>query len=262
MKTAMATRLGGLRLRPIIIVTLGVLVLTSVARGGLIFADSFDYPKGKLEGQGPPPGGPPGQGGWTVSNGNPNVASFGLQFPGIYSAGKSVIVAGPADTNGDKALADLGPVTAADKVVWVGFLMRKARGGRNGYAVVSLGNDVTGPSLGIGLLFERNRYGLDNNTGERGSRSNTDVRPSEEVVWMVTKLDFINGQDYLWVSPAPETEPDIADADAQLPMTAEFLSSGFSEIVFKIGYTQATFRFDELRVSTSFADLVSPPLAP
>jgi hypothetical protein len=258
----MATRLVGLPLRPIITVTLGVLLLVSAARGELILADSFDYPKGDLGGQGPPPGSPPGQGEWALFNGNPSVALFGLQFPGIYSAGRSVIVTSPTDTNGDKALAELRPVTAADGVVWVGFLMSKARGGRNGYAVVSLGNSVTGPSLGIGMLFERNRYGLDNNTGERGSRSNTDFRPSEEAVWMVTKLDFINGEDYLWVSPAPGVEPDIADADAQLPMTAAFLSSGFSEIVLTIGYTQATFRFDELRIATTFADLVSPSLAP
>ncbi|MEO7168161.1 MAG: hypothetical protein ABI016_14160 [Chthoniobacterales bacterium] len=246
----------------LISLALALLLGTAGARGELLFADSFDYPKGDLAGNGPPPGSPPGQGEWTLFNGKPSVALFGFQFPGVYSAGKSVILTGPTETNGDKALAELRPVTAADGAVWVGFLMNKARGGRNGYAVVSLGNNVTGPSLGIGMLFERNRYGLDNNTGERGSRSNTDFRPSEEAVWMVTKLDFITGEDYLWVSPMPGVEPDIADADAQLPMTAAFLSSGFSEVVLTIGYTQATFRFDEVRVATTFADLVSPPLAP
>jgi hypothetical protein len=41
-------------------------------------------------------------------------------------------------------------------------------------------------------------------------------------------------------------------------MTAAFLSSGFSEIMLKIGYNKATFQFDELRVGTSFADVVNP----
>jgi hypothetical protein len=233
-------------------------------RADLIFADSFAYPKGPLAGDGPPPGSPPGQGEWTVANGNPEVARPGLQFRGIYWAGRSTIVNSPAHTNGDKALAELGPVTANDGVVWVGFLVSKTGGPlrTHGYAVVSLGNDVTGPSLGIGMLFEENIYGLDNNTGENGSRSATNLEPSEETVWMVTKVDFINAQEYLWVNPAPGVEPDIADADAQLPMTAEFLSSGFFEIVLKIGFTRGIFSFDELRVGTTFADVVSPSAVP
>jgi hypothetical protein len=144
--------------------------------------------------------------------------------------------------------------------VWVGFLIRDARkpDSDGGFAVVSLGNDVTGPSVGIGMLFDKNRYGLDNNTAERGSRSSTTFRPSAETVWMVTKVDFVSSEEYLWVNPAPGTEPDIADADAHLPMTAGFLASGFSEIVLKIGYTTAAFQFDELRVGTTFADVANP----
>jgi hypothetical protein len=228
------------------------------ARGDPIFADSFAYPKSGLGGKGPPPGSPPGQGGWTISKGNPRVALVGLEFPGIFSAGHKASVLGLASDNGDKALAALGPVTVDDGIVWVGFLVREDRGqaSPDGFAVVSLGNDVTGPSVGIGLLFEKHRYGLDNNTGELGARSLTNIVPSKETVWLVTKLDFTTAEEYLWVSPSPETEPDIADADAQRPMTAAFFSAGFSEIVLKIGYTRSNFEFDELRVGTTFADVV------
>ena len=52
--------------------------------------------------------------------------------------------------------------------------------------------------------------------------------------------------------------PDIAQADAFLPMTPAFLAAGFQEIVLKIGYVHAIYQFDELRVGTSFADVVSP----
>jgi hypothetical protein len=230
------------------------------ARGDLIFADSFDYSRGDLAGNGPPPGSPPGQGGWVNFNGTPRVAPLGLEFAGIFWTGKSASILGLAGTNGDKAVAALGPVTADDGIVWVGFLIRDARkpDSDGGFAVVSLGNDVTGPSVGIGMLFDKNRYGLDNNTAERGSRSSTTSRPSAETVWMVTKVDFVSSEEYLWVNPAPGTEPDIADADAHLPMTAGFLASGFSEIVLKIGYTTAAFQFDELRVGTTFADVANP----
>jgi hypothetical protein len=229
-------------------------------RGDLIFADSFDYSSGDLAGNGPPPGSPPGQGEWLDFNGTPRVAPLGLDFAGIFSTGNSASILGLDGTNGDKAVAALGPVTADDGIVWVGFLTRVARkpDSEGGFAVVSLGNDVTGPSVGIGMLFDKNRYGLDNNTAERGSRSATSIRPTAKTVWLVTKVDFANSEEYLWVNPAPGAEPDIADADAHLPMTTAFLASGFSEIVLKIGYTTATFQFDELRVGTTFADVVNP----
>jgi hypothetical protein len=47
----------------------------------LLFSDSFDYPAGELDGQGPPPGSPPGQGGWVKIYNDPVVGAFGLDFP-------------------------------------------------------------------------------------------------------------------------------------------------------------------------------------
>lgn len=236
------------------------LLVTATTRAELIFADSFDYQKGLLDGMGPPPGSPPGQGGWADFNGDPFVASSGLNFPGIFSSGNSAKIFSNLGSNGDKAVAALGPVTAEDGTAWVAFLVRRARGTFYpiGFAVVSLGNDVTAPSVGIGKLFNIRHYGLDNNTGERGARSETDLIPDSDTVWLVTKLDFTTAQEYLWVNPSPETEPNIADADASLPMTAEFLAAGFHEIVLKIGYVHAIYQFDELRVGTTFADVVSP----
>lgn len=230
------------------------------ARGDLIFADSFNYPKGLLDGMGPPPGSPPGQGGWAAFNGTPSVAAAGLDFPGIVSSGKSAKVFSDLGDNGDKAVAALGPVTAQEGITWVGFLTRRERGSffPIGYAVVSLGNDVTGPSVGIGKLFNRGFYGLDNNTGNNSDIARTAIAPNADTVWLVTKLDFATAQEYLWVNPSAETEPDIAQADAFLPMTPAFLAAGFHEIVLKIGYVHAIYQFDELRVGTSFADVVSP----
>ena len=45
-------------------------------------------------------------------------------------------------------------------------------------------------------------------------------------------------------------------------MTADFLASGLSEIALKIGYNDALFQFDELRIGTEFADVVNPVAAP
>lgn len=229
------------------------------ARGELIFADSFAYSRGDLAGQGPPPGSPPGQGGWLSFNGTPAVSPVGLAFGGIFSTGNSARLFGLDDANGDKAVASLGPVTAADGAVWVGFLIRKASAplDSGGFAVVSLGNSVTGPSVGIGKLFARDAYGIDNNTDGRRTRHGTPFSPNQRTVWLVAKIDFSNAEEYLWVDPSPIGEPNIADA-VHLPMTAAFLATGFSEIVLTVGYTQASFAFDELRVGTRFDDLVSP----
>jgi hypothetical protein len=238
----------------------GLFLVAATGRADLIFADSFNYPKGDLAGMGPPPGSPPGQGAWAAFKGAPFVASGGLNFPGIFSAGNSAKTFSDLGDNGDKAVAALGPVTADDGTAWVGFLVRRARGSFYpiGYAVVSLGNDVTGPSVGIGKLFNRGLYGLDNNTGNNSDIARTTIAPSGDAVWLVTKLDFTTGQEYLWVNPSPGTEPDITQADASQAMIAAFQASGFHEIVLKIGYVHAIYQFDELRVGTTFADIVGP----
>jgi hypothetical protein len=244
-----------------ILVAVGSLLASFSAHGELLFSDSFDYPAGDLDGKGPPPGSPPGQGGWVASNQSPGVADFGLDFPVILTAGNSARLDSIFGTVSDEAIAAIGPVTPDVGVVWIGFLTRKAshvfQGG--GFAVVAaIGASILDPSVGIGMIFERNHYGLDNDTGERGSRSVTSVRVHGRTVWLVTKFDFTTGNEYLWVNPSPETEPDIANADASLPMTAAFQSAGFPFLRLRVGYTNASFQFDELRVATTFAEVVNP----
>ena len=244
-----------------ILVTVGSLLASFSAHGELLFSDSFDYPAGDLDGQGPPPGSPPGQGGWVTINHNPGVASFGLDFPGILTAGHCAGLKSIDGTVSDEAYAAIGPVTPDIGIVWVGFLVREARplSANGGFAVVAvIGASILDPSVGIGMIFDRNHYGLDYDTGERGSRSVSSVPVTRTTVWLVTKLDFTTGNEYLWVNPSPETEPDIANADAWLPMTDAFQAAGFLYLRLRVGYTHAIFQFDELRVGTTFADVVNP----
>ena len=247
-------------LATILVVATSVLTV-STAHGELLFSDSFDYPAGNLDGQGPPSGSPPGQGGWVASNHNPGVANLGLDFPRILTAGNSARLDSVFGSVADEAIAAIGPVTPDIGVVWIGFLTRKATNPlqAGGFAVVAaIGASILDPSVGIGMIFDRNRYGLDNDTGVRGSRSVTSVLVHKKTVWLVTKLDFSTGNEYLWVNPLPETEPDIANADASLPMTAAFQSAGFPYLRLRVGYTNASFQFDELRVATTFAEIVNP----
>lgn len=248
-----------------ILVAASSLLAISSACGEVLFSDSFDYPAGKLDGQGPPPGSPPGQGGWVANNHNPRVASFGLDFPGILTAGHCARLNSIDGTVSDEAIAAIGPVTPDIGIVWVGFLVREARppSANGGFAVVAvIGPSITDPSVGIGMIFDRNRYGLDNDTGEFGSRCVTSVPVDVNTVWLVTKFDFTTGNEYLWVNPSPETEPDIANADCQRRMTAEFQAAGFPFLRLRVGYTYALFQFDELRVGTTFADVVNSEVRP
>ena len=249
-------------LASILVIVSSLLALAS-ARSELLFSDSFNYPAGNLDGQGPPPGSPPGQGGWVKINHDPRVANFGLDFPGILTAGNSAGLHSIFGTVSDEAYAAIGPVTPDIGIVWVGFLVREMRplSANGGFAVIAvIGPSITDPSVGIGMIFDRNHYGLDNDTGERGSRSVSSVRVDTRTVWLVTKLDFTTGSEYLWVNPPSDTEPDIGNADAALPMTAAFQTAGFPYLRLRVGWTRtpALFQFDELRVATTFAEIVNP----
>jgi hypothetical protein len=192
---------------------------------------------------------------------NPEVAGNGLLFPGIFSAGLSAEVESASGINSEDAFATIGPVTSDIGTVWIGFLMRKTRPATSsdGFAVVAaIGPSITDPSVGMGMIFDRHRYGLDNDTAKGGSRSLSLIEVDNETAWLVTKIDFTSGHEYLWVNPSPDTEPDTAAADADLVMTPEFMAAGFSYLRIRTGYARAIFRFDELRAGTSFEDVVNP----
>src|SRR5215471_7022096 len=170
-----------------IVITASSFLAVSSACGELLFSDSFDYPAGNLDGQGPPPGSPPGQGGWVKINHDPQVANFGLDFPGILTTGNSAGLHSIFGTVSDEAYAAIGPVTPNIGIVWVGFLVREARppSPTGGFAVVALiGPSITDPSVGIGMIFNRNHYGLDNDTGGPGSQSISSVRVDRTTVWL------------------------------------------------------------------------------
>jgi hypothetical protein len=45
-------------------------------------------------------------------------------------------------------------------------------------------------------------------------------------------------------------------------MTAEFQAAGFPYLRLRVGYTHSLFQFDELRVATTFAEIVNPDARP
>jgi len=221
----------------------------SAARGELLFSDSFDYPAGPLAGQGPPAGAPPGQTGWTLVSGKPEVIPPGLHFPRVFSAG---VGAGVMHQQVDNTVtANLTPVSSG--IVWIGFLFEQVGGPGSvfGFAVLNLSAQDGNPPTGYGVLFVSDRFGIDNDFG--GQRVVTDIAPGHRPAWLVVKLNFDTGRQDLFVNPTDAT----ATPDASLAMTPTFRASGFSQVWLHEGLNDrgSAFVFDELRVGRTFADI-------
>lgn len=222
---------------------------SSIAWGELLFSDSFDYPEGPLAGQGPPAGAPPGQTGWNLLSGKPQVLLQGMHFPRVFSAGESAgFMHVPVDNT---VAANLTPINSG--IVWIGFLFQQVGGPSPvfGFAVLNLSAENGEPTPGYGVLFVSNRFGIDNDTG--GQRVVTEVAPSHTTTWLVVRLNFNTGKQDLFVSPTNAA----ATPDATLAMTPEFQASGFSQVLLHEGLNDrgSAFVFDELRVGRTFADV-------
>jgi hypothetical protein len=233
----------------------GVISLLSGAasvHGALQLSESFDYVTGALAGNGPPPGSPPGQTGWTNVAGNAQVTAPGLDFTGDSSAGNKGTTAGAAGANGDIVGVDVAPVVGGIK--WVAFIVRQASGpaAPGGFAVVGLG-----PNNGIGMLFDENIYGIDTTVLPGPvTRARTGRAVSTTTVLLVIKLDFTAGMEYIFVNPLSGSTPTNSQADASVAMGTDFQTNGFSNVVLAEGFNTATFDFDELRIGDSFTEVV------
>ncbi len=231
---------------------LGLAFAGSTALADSLFTESFDYPVGPLDGNGPPPGSPPGQEAWVALGGAPLVHAPGLRFRKVASAGNAANL-GDRGGTGDTASAGLTPV--GTDVVWIGFLLAQNQVGSFGYAILTF-NDSVGPTAPqFGVIFGTgDLYGIDDGIVPT-TRSLTSTAADGSTAWVVVKLDFTTGDQSLFLNPSKLGEPANQTAQARLPMTPEFQASGFDRIVLKVGYNFGSYTFDEIRAGTSFSDL-------
>src|SRR5450432_3657048 len=220
----------------------------STARGELLFSDSFDYPPGRLDGDGPPADAPPGQTGWSVLAGNPKVTSKGLHLIEVLSEAGGA--AGLRVTGSDTctAVASLTPINSG--TVWIGFLIRVVHSGpRFGFAVLNVSDGIAGdPTPGYGVVFDTRQYGIDNDTG---ASALTGIPQSYMTSWLVVELNFNKGEQTLRVDPPSADSP----PQATLAMTPQLQANGFSQIWLNEGLNDGSFAIDEVRVGTTFNDI-------
>ena len=239
---------------------LGLAGFISSAHAGLQFSDNFVYSTGALSGDGPPVGAPAGQTAWTTTSGNTQVTAGSLTYPGINSTGNKVTVAGVANNNGDISTDNLSTtVGGGSGAEWVGFLINETSGGSTpgGFGVLSL-SENGGIGTAFGALFNRNVYGIDNDTADV-EQASTGIGVSGTTHLFVAELDYTAGTTYLFVDPSLNGTPSAASANASLAMTSAFKASGFDEIVVAAGFNTAAFNMDQIRVGTTFADVVPEP---
>jgi len=237
-------------------IAFGLNLTASISYAELLFSDSFDYPPGALDGNGPPPNSPPGQGGWTTLLGDPQVGKIGLRFRGLSSAGTAALEATDLSTGGEVAAADITPISSG--IVWIGFFTRQqSQTWRGGYTDLSFNDLAVGPTTPqFGLtFFAAGQYAIDNSAADL-HQATTGVTATNATVWLVVKLDFNSGFETLYVNPSRVGEPITAEGTAQLQMEPEFQSSGFDRLILRSGYFISTYAFDELRVGTNFQDIV------
>jgi hypothetical protein len=223
----------------------------STARGDILFSDSFQYPAGSLDFDGPPDGSPPGQTDWRTQAGYCEVGRIGLKHPGIGCKGRCVIINGNFNAN---AVAGIAPTNSG--VAWVGFLQSLSHGSsKRGFATLNLNTASNrGPSFGV--LYDSGVYGIDNETGRKKGRAYTDVAPSTDPAWLVIELDFNLGMEFLYINPSLDGgAPSRVEAKARLKMDPTFQSVGFDQIFLGDGESTGVYRYDEVRVGTTFQDI-------
>ncbi len=229
-----------------------------------IYVDTFSYPAGALAGQGPPAGSPAGQGAWSNYSGSAQVTRGGLADAGVQTTGSKATISGLGAPLGDDVIAATSQVGGAGGgVVWVGFLINQASGGSNpgGFDVVSVGSSSAGSGIGIGMLDNENIYGIDNNINSPVQRARTFVSADGTVVFLVAKLDFSAGMEYIFVNPSLTSEPADSAASASQAMTSVFQAAGINQVLLAAGGNTVSFNIGELRIGTAFADVVPAPVA-
>ena len=241
--------------------TIGALLFASApysSQAADIFTDTFNYPAGALAGNGPPPDSPAGQGAWMNLTGSPQVTAGGLSYGTLAADASKATISGFGGTIGNNAVAQMSQIGGANGgTVWVAFYINQGSGPASpgGFAVVSVGSSAADVNIGIGMLFDENIYGIDNNVGTPIERARTSVTPSSTVTWLVTKLDFDAGMEYIFVDPPMGSEPQVATAAASQAMTSAFQAAGINEALLVAGGNSASFNIGELRVGTEFADV-------
>jgi hypothetical protein len=255
-------RVCGIDLRHAAALTAGAIALLfggrSVALGAPIASESFDYTAGlKLAGQN-------GGSGWTsawsaTDNGTgtgPSVTSPGMSSSSVDTSG---LKAALPNTNVGALRIPTSSPDADGNTVYLSFLAQQTSG-TAGYSGLSLFSGTGTETLFLGRPTNASTWGVDPKAGTGAVQSNV-VATAQAL--LVARIDFGSGTTSgnervrLYVNPSASGEPAIADVD--LPNKANFTWDRIRLQAGNGGTTGGTADWDEIRIGTTYADVVPEP---
>lgn len=225
------------------------------ARADLLAYEGFDYAVGsELFAS----NGGSGWGGAWADYGPASVILVGdgsLPYSGVPASGNHAF----AVSQGTQFKASLRTLQAPILVtthdtVWVSFLVAKTEGPADSVGMLDLYNGNR-HLLGIGdVQFDPGQpgnWGLD----AAGIREVSGVLADDTVRLLVTQIDLGNRQAHLWIDPAINGGvPPLLDT---AHVSIDFRGTGFDNI--ELWLEGGGYRFDELRIATTFASVVAVP---
>lgn len=241
------------RTRPIPVITLSTALIqiasTYSASAGLIAYEPFSYTSSStLDTQA---GGSGFSGSWSSSTGTATVATPGLTYSGLSTLGNRVTTGTYNTTYTRSLLTTLGSVTGT---YYFSVLLRPDySSGSSGAEFALVGSTA---SLFMGKPTTGNNYVLDTvSSGSAGSQSvSSTVATSGTQVLMVLRADLVAGgadSFKLYLNPSLLAEPGSADASKSSYDVGNITGVQFTG---NIGFS-----LDEIRVGTSYADVVPEP---
>ena len=229
--------------------TIAALLLTTVAHAAPIATEEFIYPPGGIAGQNG------GSGFTSVWRGGGTVGAVGQTYPGLFTDGGGFV------SNGDNSgnYRDLGTSYGADgTTIFVSLLISAQAGFSNTnphYAGLSLLSGGDGNErLFLGQTFQSGNYGFERN----GAVAQVSGEPvSTASTFLVAEINFLAGADTvsLYINPTVGfAAPDV------IPTTNSVADFNFDRIRIQSGFNTAPFKFDEVRIGTTYADVSPAPV--
>ncbi len=230
------------------------------ANADLIVSESFNYTSGStlIQGVGSGTGFSTNwvAGGRNTTGSSMRVQSGSLQFIGVDSEANSVTGISSNDgIFGTNRQTNQNFVGASNgQTSWMSFLIRQnSIGGQfGGFGGIYIGNSTSenDPKLFIGKGGVGANNWLIENLGGSGTVQSTTAVSTGETALLVLKMETFNGNDRftLYVNPSAEAAPTIGFAKTDLDLaSADRITM----------YHAGSFAFDEIRIGTSYFDVVT-----
>lgn len=248
------------------ILLISLLATAPFAGAALISYEGFDYSSGAQSGLA---GGVGWAGAWTDGGGADctlNLASTGLTQGALTPSGLSLANTGAIAfrTLGTTAAASVASASSANGEIWISVVAGQPSGTYGGITLWNAGStDLSDDAGNYNLVLGRNDYDGGNwswtDTSSVGNGAGSGVTAATQVLY-VMRLGFESGRTsvgfYLFTGANPGAAPQLSEATYSNIASVIEDSSGNRPVFDRIRVSGGGMNLDEIRIGTSFADVV------